>query len=487
MKKLQGLFCVAIIITALVSGAATANRVHANSLNPLALLDVNGQPAVATDSSDNITITWGYLGLGNIPGILAKRYNSAGTPIDNVGFWVSSPFAAPSLLNYDPDIATDSSGNSIIAWCAYEFSSPAKNIQVVYKKVSPPNATSSLDAASAIRAISPQQDEINLLNIPFAPVVAVDSSDNIAIAWNYYDFESGENGILLTVISSSGTAIDPVTVVSNVPETTTTNSLQASSLNGSGKGTVGVTPSQTTPTATLYYAPAIAFDGEGNIVITYTGTGMLPFFEGEEGGDIPLTAVFYSKYTTSGSVVTGYDKQTIAIGLLSTVEVDSSGNMIIAWNTFDIFTLKVRIMSAIYPADESSARKVFEVGVRPDIAPSAFVDTGDNFFNMGIAIAADSEDNFFVAWGGSNFFGSHIYFKEIYSDGYYLSNEVQVSQGFDLNYVPSIATDSQGNVIIAWNRFSLADLFTGAFSVYARRFDNDLQALDDEFKVNISY
>jgi hypothetical protein len=250
---------------------------------------------------------------------------------------------------------------------------------------------------------------------------------------------------------------------------------------------VGVTPSQTTPTATLYYAPAIAFDGEGNIVITYTGTGMLPFFEDEESGDIPLTAVFYSKYTASGSVVTGYDKQTVAIGLLSTVEVDSSGNMIIAWNTFDIFTLKVRIMSAIYPADESSERKVFEIGVRPDSAPSAFVDTGDNFFNMGIAIAADTEDNFFVAWGGSNFFGSHIYFKEIYSDGYYLSNEVQVSQGFDLNYVPDIATDSQGNIIITWNRFSLADLFTGAFSVYARRFDNTLQALGDEFKVNISY
>ncbi|MEE8383160.1 MAG: hypothetical protein V3R78_14950, partial [Thermodesulfobacteriota bacterium] len=283
MKKLQGLFCVAIIITALVLGGATANRVHANSLNPLALLDVNGLPAVVTDSNDNVTITWGYLGLRNIPGIMAKRYNSAGTPIDNVGFWVSSPFAAPSLLNYDPDIATDSSGNSIIAWCSYEFSSPAKNIQVVYKKLSPPTATSSLDAAPAIRAISPQQDEeeINLLNIPFAPVVAVDSSDNIAIAWNYYDFESGENGILLTVISSSGTAIDPVTVVSNVPVTTPTNSLQESSLNGSGKEKVGVTPSQTTPTATLYYAPAIAFGGDGNIVITYTGTGMLPWVEDE--------------------------------------------------------------------------------------------------------------------------------------------------------------------------------------------------------------
>jgi len=62
-----------------------------------------------------------------------------------------------------------------------------------------------------------------------------------------------------------------------------------------------------------------------------------------------------------------------------------------------------------------------------------------------------------------------------------------VSQGFDANYGPSIATDSQGNVIITWNKFSLANLFSGAFSVYARRFDNNLQALGDEFKVNVSY
>ena len=90
-------------------------------------------------------------------------------------------------------------------------------------------------------------------------------------------------------------------------------------------------------------------------------------------------------------------------------------------------------------------------------------------------------------WGGAKFNGTHIYLKAIYSDGVVLSNEVQVSQGFNKNYGPSIATDSQGNIIVTWNKFSLEGLFKGTRAVYARRFDSNLQALGDEFKVNVVY
>jgi hypothetical protein len=223
MKKIKLCFFSAMLIMAF--GVGMGKHVYAGSIAPLSLVDINTLPAVATDSNDNFTITWSYLGLGNIPGILAKRYNSVGEPIDNVGFWVSSPFAAPSFFNYDPDIATDSANNSVIAWCSYVFSSPGKNIQVVYSKVAPPGETSGTGAISKAVAISPQQEdeevgEINLLNIPFSPVIAVDSEDNIAIAWTYYDFESGENGIYLTVVNSEGTAIDPVKIVDNVEEFT---------------------------------------------------------------------------------------------------------------------------------------------------------------------------------------------------------------------------------------------------------------------------
>jgi hypothetical protein len=82
---------------------------------------------------------------------------------------------------------------------------------------------------------------------------------------------------------------------------------------------------------------------------------------------------------------------------------------------------------------------------------------------------------------------SHIYLKEVDSTQGYLSNEMQVSQGVQSNYNPSIATDSQGNIIITWNKVSLANRSTGMSSVFARRYDNNLQALGDEFKVNFMY
>lgn len=483
MKRLIALFCKAVLI--MILGVGVENVVCANSLTPLSLLDINALPAVATDGNDNVTITWGYLGLGNIPGILAKRYNPDGEAIDNMGFWVSSSLAAPSIFNYDPDIATDSANNSVITWCSYEFSIPGKNIQVVYKKVEPPSETNRADAISKVTAILPQQEdgeeEINLLNIPFSPVIAVDSNDNIAIAWSYYDFKSGENGIYLVVIDSEGVAIDPVKIVDNTEEVT----WQGASTAGTAvkEGAIIVSDSGIKPV--LNYAPSIAFDGDGDIVITWTSTGIMPCFL--ENTEIPLSAVFYSKYDTSGTVVSDYDKLMVAsmLSFNSTVAVDGSGNMIIAWNSLDIFTFKVRIMAAIYSAEESSSKGPFEVGIT-DYTPSDFVDNGSYFLNTGIDIAADSEGNFFITWSGSNIFNNHIYLKEIYSDGY-LSNEIQVSQGFNLNYGPSIAADSRGYIIVTWNKFSLTDLPTGAVSVYARRFDKKLQPQKDEFKVNISY
>jgi len=113
MKRIKLGLCSAILI--MILGVGMGEVACADSITPLSLLDINALPAVATNGNDGFTITWGYLGLGSIPGILAKRYNSNGEPIDNVGFWVSSPFAAPSIFNYDPDIATDSANNSVVA------------------------------------------------------------------------------------------------------------------------------------------------------------------------------------------------------------------------------------------------------------------------------------------------------------------------------------------------------------------------------------
>ena len=205
-----------------------------------------------------------------------------------------------------------------------------------------------------------------------------------------------------------------------------------------------------------------------------------------EDTEIPMSAVFYSVYS-GGSAVE--DKETLSMGFNSTVASNSSGDMIIAWNTFDFLTLRTRIKASIVygSEEESSSKALVELAVGADFPTTRFIDTGNYTFIRGMDVAVDTEGNFFIVWGGTKLTGTHIYLKEIYSDGVVLSNEVQVSQGFNKNYDPSIATDSQGNIIVTWSKFSLKGLFAGTRSVYSRRFDNNLQALGDELKVNVVY
>jgi hypothetical protein len=478
MKRITLLFCFVLLIVCV--GVGINHAIYANPLAPSSLLDVNTLPAVATDSNDNFTITWGYLGLGHLPGILAKQYYANGTPVDATEFWVNSSASVSSLLNYDPDIATDSTNNAVIVWCSYSLTSTATNTQVVYTKVRPPfQAGASAAGPLQATAISPHQEDgvLNPLSFPLAPVVAVDSSDNIAIAWSYFDISTGESGIYLVVIDPSGTAGTPVKVVDNWDDSLI--------FSAAGDRNNPLSLSQIAVKPVFYYAPSIAFDVEGNIVVTWTETGLVPFVLGDIS--LPRTAIFYSKYSTSGSVVSGYDKQMVGTGFNSAVAVNESGTMIIVWNTLDIFSFKTRINAALFAGPETPAEDPIQLGTRSGYTPSAFVDAGNDLFNSGIDIVANSEGNFLVTWGGSNLFSSHVYLKEVDSVEGYLSNEMQVSQGVQSNHSPSIATDSQGNIVITWNKVTPANLFTGFSSIFARRYDSNLQALGDEFKVNFMY
>ena len=185
--------------------------------------DANILPAVAVNGNDDATITWSYLGRGSIPSIIYKRYDKEGAPIDNVGQPASSSFGSPSFYNYDPDVATDSAGNSVIVWCTYEFSSPGENISVVYTVISPPSETSRETAAPQVKTILPQENEeveINLLNFPFSPVVAIDGEDNIAIAWATYDFKSGASGIYLATGTITEGMSEAIKVIDNIEAAT---------------------------------------------------------------------------------------------------------------------------------------------------------------------------------------------------------------------------------------------------------------------------
>jgi len=462
MKNSILLFCSFSLFAALIAG--NTGNTHAQTIGPRSLFDINAMPAVATDSNNNFTVTWGYMGLGHLPGILAKRYDSNGEALDNTGFWVNSGFGSTALLNYHPDIVTDSENNAVIAWCAFGLLS-SESAQVVYTRVSPHLAAAAADAPPAtLSAISPQQEDAPqaILSIPYSPDIAIHSDDTLAIVWSYFIVGTGESGIYLVVVKPDGKAGNPVKVASNME---------------TADGSTVIHP-------VLYFSPSVAFDANGKILITWTAAGLQPYFLNT---NLPLCAVYYSKYDTSGKVVSGYNKQMVGLGFKSRVAVSSSNTALIAWNAIDLFSFKVRIMAALFSPTGTSSSGPLQMGISSAYTPSAFVDAGNYLSNTGIDIAADSGGNFFVTWGGSNLFNDNIYLKAIYGGGSSLSSEIKVSQGFDFNNSPSIAIDSEDTIIVAWNKVSLANLLSGIGSVYARRYDNALQAMGDEFKVNLSY
>ncbi len=462
MKNAVLLLCSFSLFVAVVAGSASDG--YAQTIGPRSLLDINAMPAVATDSNNNFTVTWSYMGLGHLPGILAKRYDSSGQALDSTGFWVNSGFGSTALFNYDPDIVTDSTDNAVIAWCAIGLLS-SESAQVVYTRVSPSLAAAASDASPApLSAITPQQDgdPQEILSIPYSPAIAIHSDDTIAIVWSYFTVGTNESGIYLTVVKPDGTAGDPVTVASNME---------------TSDGATVINP-------VLYFSPSVAFDMDGNILITWTAAGLQPYFLGT---DLPFCAVYYSKYDSSGKVVSDYDQLVVGMGFNSRVAVSSNNTMLIAWNAIDLFTFKVRIMAALSAPTDSPSSAPLQMELGSGYTPSAFVDAGNYLFNTGIDIAPDSEGNFFITWGGSTLFNDNIYLKAIYSGGSSLSDEIKLSKGSDFNNSPSLAIDSEDNIIVAWNKVSLANLLSGSGSVYARRYDNTLQALGDEFKVNLSY
>lgn len=462
MKNGILLFCSFSLFATLCVGSVC--ETCAQSIRPRSLFDINAMPSVATDGNDNFIVTWSSMAPGQLPGIQAKRYDANGEALDPTGFRVNSGFGSTALFNYDPDIVTDSNNNAVIAWCALGLIS-SEIAQVIYSRVSPPFEAAAADVSSSpLSAISPQQADTPpvALSIPFCPAIAIHRDDTIAIVWSYFTLGTNESGIYLLVVKPDGKAAKPVKVASNIE-----------TINGS-----------TTLTPVVYFSPSVAFDATGKILITWTAAGLQPYFFNT---DLPLCAVYYSKYDTSGKVVSGYNKQMVGMGFNSRIAVNGNNTALIAWNAVDLFSLKVRIMAALFSPTATASSEPLQLGISAGYTPSAFVDAGNYLFNTGIDIAADSEGNFFVVWGGSNLFNDNIYLKAIYGNGSSLSSEIRVSQGFDFNSVPSIAIDGNDTIIVVWNKISLTDLLSASASVYARRFDNALQALEDEFKVNASY
>jgi hypothetical protein len=295
--------------------------------------DPQERPAIAMDNPGNFVITWqdyrdGYTVNCNI---YAQKYNSFGATIE-----------ANSKVNTDtgtvwqfrPDIAVNGSGKSVITWrddrngvtdiYAQRFDSTGSKIDTNFRVT---------DDTGPFH-----QDD---------PDVGMDSSGNFVITW--YDNRNGNYDIFAQMYNSLGIAQGTNIKVNDNTDTTSQQSpviamgnsgnfviawqdyrngnwdIYARRYSSLGSPLGNSFKVNCNSVSTKQYDPAIAMDGSGNLIITWTDT---------TSGDWDIYA---RRYNPQGSPDTcfrvntdigGADQCNVAVG------ADSSDKFVISWSDY---------------------------------------------------------------------------------------------------------------------------------------------------------
>jgi hypothetical protein len=378
------------------------------------------QAAIAMDGSAYFTITWRDGRNGNTD-IYAQRYNSSGTP-QGPNFRVNDD--AVNARQYFPAMAMDDSGNFVITWGDLRNG----NSDIYAQRFDPsgtpqgPNFKANDDAGNANQ---------------YDPAMAMDDSGNFVITWG--DLRNGNySDIYAQRFDSSGT---PQGI-----------NLKVNDDAGSAD----------------QYNPAIAMDGSGNFVITWTDSR-----NGNDNLDI-----YAQRYNSSGIPLGSNFKVNDDAGITgqwsSAITMDNSGNFAITWTDYRNGDLNPDVYAQRYNSSGIPLGSNFKVN---DDAGTA--DQYDP------AIAVDLPGNFVITWADLRNGNSDIYAQRFNSSGTPQGANFMVNDdaGTTDQHDPAIAMDSSGNFVIAWD-----DVRNGNLDIYAQGYNSSGTATGSNYLVpNLNY
>jgi hypothetical protein len=209
--------------------------------------------------------------------------------------------------------------------------------------------------------------------------------------------------------------------------------------------------------------PSVAAAPDGDFVVVWSSLGQDGSYEGIFGrrydsGGVPLGAEFrVNSYTTSSQ-------------RFPSVAADTTGDFVVVWSSY---------------GQDGSDYGVF--GQRYD---SGGVARGDEFQVNSVAegyqstpsVASDANGNFVVAWldGIQEEYG--IFGQRYDSAGMALGEEFHINS-FTTGYqfAPSVASDANGNFVVAW----FSEYEDGSsYGVFGQRYDSEGVAQRGEFQIN---
>ena len=355
-------------------------------LNTSTLRTAN-QPAVSIDPSGNFFVTWNAQeqGFGSEFGVRGQRFNSAG--IAQGGEFQVNTYTTAN--QFEPAIAFDASGNFVVSWATngqvYGFDIYAQR----YNSAGTPQGNEFRINTSTIR------DQR-------LPSIASDPSGNFVVTWYSYSQDGSDLGIYAQRYNSSG-----ATLGSEFRVNTYTTSEQRNQV--------------------------VSIDSSGNFVIAWSSN-----FQDGSG-----TGIYAQRYNNSGNAQGSefrVNTYTTSNQRNPAIAVDSSGNFVVAWESFGQDDSVYGIYAQRYNAAGNPQGSEFRVNTSTS---GEQIDPEVNF---------DGSGNFIITWTGRDGSGAGILAQRYNDSGVALGNEFVVNT-FTTNTQnqSSIAIDNSGKTVIVWN------------------------------------
>jgi hypothetical protein len=237
-------------------------------------------PAVAFDQNGNFVIAWSSVQDGSAFGVYARRYNAAGAPLTG-----EVPVNTFTTMNQaGPSIAMDPAGDFVVTWTSY-------GEEAAYD--------SGVYARRFSAAMAPQGGEIHVntftSSIQRDPAVGMSDGGNFVVAWESFDQDGSSIGVYAQRYNSAGARTGSEFRVN------TFTSLEQNDA-------------------------AVAADGAGNFVVTWTSRGQ----------DGSIDGVYARRYNASGVAQGGEFKVntfTTDVQRAARVSMDHDGDFVVTWQS----------------------------------------------------------------------------------------------------------------------------------------------------------
>ena len=429
-------------------------------------------PAIAMNGSSNFVITWEDY-RGNNWDIYAQKYDSTGTPL---GFNFKVNDDAGAADQRSPNIAMDGSGNFIITW----RDARNDNFDIYAQRYD----SSGIPINSNLK-VADDVETSDLSN----PAIAMNGSGNFVIGW--IDNRNGNWDIYALIYDSSG---NPRDTTFQVNDDTGTVSQVGLAIDMSSTGNFVITwidmrNGMYNPDiyAKMYYSsgnpkdsnfqvngvngtasgetPAIAMDGTGNFVITWTDM--------QNGWYWYIYAQMYDSLGNpiDSNFQVNDEDGTTDYFYYAAIAVDGSGNFAITWS--DYRNGNHDIYAQTYNSSGDTLGSNFKVN--DDIGTASQYDP---------VIAMVNSCNFVITWGDARNGNSDIYAQMYNLPGTPLDTNFKVNDdaGYrPAQYYPAIAMNGYGNFVITWQDYRNNPFYA---DVYAQMYDSSGTPLDTNFRVN---